>query len=242
MIVNIPDEALPFILLQRTGLQRLNFRFLRKLGVSYHPRLCGLESRWRGAAIRRDFAASILQDYDQIRAHLPERAGTILDIGCGVAGIDVALHRHHATQPPQFRLLDKSAVSERVYYDFHAAAAFYNSLEAASRVLTSNGVAEAAIQRFEANEQNTIPLGDGSVDLILSLISWGFHYPVATYLREAARVLALDGALILDVRRDSGGWKSCARPFPTSLRLPHSPSSSACVRGGEATAFNPPPP
>ena len=223
MTIEIPDEALPFILLQRTGLQRLNFRFLRKLGVSYHPRLCGWECRWRGAAIRRDFAASILQDYDQIRAHLPERAGTILDIGCGVAGIDVALHRHYAVQPPQFRLLDKSAVSERVFYDFHAAAAFYNSLEAASRVLTSNGVAEAAIQRFEANEQNTIPLGDGSVDLVISLISWGFHYPVATYLREAARVLAPGGAMILDVRRDSGGLEELRASFPSLATISEQP-------------------
>ena len=54
MMIKIPNEALPFILLQRTGLQRLNFRFLRKLGVSYHPRLCGWECQWRGAAIRRE--------------------------------------------------------------------------------------------------------------------------------------------------------------------------------------------
>lgn len=223
MTIEVPNEALPFILLQRTGLQRLNFRFLRKLGVSYHPRLCGWECRWREAAIRRDFITSIHRDYEQIRAHLPERVGTVLDIGCGVAGIDVALHRHYIARPPQFRLLDKSAVSERVYYDFHAAAAFYNSLEAARRMLTSNGVSAEAIQSFEANEQNTIPLADGNADLILSLISWGFHYPVATYLREAARVLAPGGTIIMDVRRDSGGLEELRAVFPSLITISEQP-------------------
>lgn len=223
MIIEIPDEALPFVLLQRTGLQRLNFRFLKKFGVAYHPRLCAWECRWRGAAIRRGFAASIRADYEQIRAHLPARAGTILDIGCGVAGIDVALHQHYAAQPPQFRLLDKSAVSERVFYDFHAAGAFYNSLATAARVLTSNGVAPAAIQQFEARAENLIPLREGSVDLILSLISWGFHYPVATYLQEAARALAPGGTLILDVRRDSGGLEELRSVFPGLTTISEQP-------------------
>ncbi len=203
--LSIPDEALPFILLQRTGLQRLNFRFLRKLGVAYHPRICTWECRWRRAAIAADFAASINGDYQQIRGFLPAAAGTILDIGCGVAGIDAALNRHYVAQPPQFRLLDKSAVSSEIYYDFHSEAAFYNSLGAAQAVLKHNGVAAAAVKCFEATEDNRIPLADGSVNLVISLISWGFHYPVTVYLQEVMRVLAPGGSLIMDVRRDSSG-------------------------------------
>lgn len=223
MTIEVPDDALPFILLQRTSLQRLNLRFLRKLGVTYYPRICNWECRIRGAAIRRDFAQSIVEDYEQIRTHLPERVTTILDIGCGVAGIDVALQRHYAAQSPLFRLLDKTAVSSKIFYDFHDAGAFYNSLAAAARILTSNGTAAASVQQYEANEKSTIPLGDASVDLILSLISWGFHYPVATYLQEAARVLAPGGILIMDVRRDSGGLEELRAVFPNLTTIAEQP-------------------
>ena len=38
---------------------------------------------------------------------------------------------------------------------------------------------------------------DGSVDLIYSHMSWGFHYPLETYLDAAAEILKPSGRLIL---------------------------------------------
>jgi SAM-dependent methyltransferase len=208
-----PDEAVKFILLQRTGLQKLNFKLLRKLGVDYYPRLCEWESRWRREAIIRGFAESIQHDYDEIRPHLPTQVESILDIGCGVAGIDVALNQHYSVKPPHFHLLDKSTVSEKVYYDFHAAGAYYNSLAAAKSLLLSNGVASTAVTCLEATPESSIAI-TRPIDLIISLISWGFHYPVSTYLSEVARVLAPAGSLIMDVRSGSDGMEELQKQLP----------------------------
>ena len=40
-------------------------------------------------------------------------------------------------------------------------------------------------------------------DLIISLISWGFHYSIDTYLDETAASLAKGGVMLLDIRKDS---------------------------------------
>ena len=49
--------------------------------------------------------------------------------------------------------------------------------------------------------------------LMVSLISWGFHYPIATYLNLVVERLNEGGRLILDVRRESGGREARASPF-----------------------------
>jgi SAM-dependent methyltransferase len=200
----VPDEAVKFILLQRTGLQKFNFRIFRKLGVPYYPHFCLWESKLRRDSVVPDFTQSIMLDYEEIRAHLPAQASQILDIGCGVAGIDVALNQHYTSQPPRFYLLDRSTVSSKVFYDFHAEAAYYNSLDAARAMLVNNGVAPPNVVCLEATEKNEIA-GPVGIDLVISLISWGFHYPVSVYLPEVARVLSPHGSIILDVRKDSPG-------------------------------------
>lgn len=48
---------------------------------------------------------------------------------------------------------------------------------------------------------------------MLSLISWGFHYPVSTYLDRVRELLSDDGVLILDLRRDTGGLEDLRRAF-----------------------------
>lgn len=209
----IPDPALKFILLQRTQLQRLNLRLFRKLGISYFPGLCGLETRLRRAAITSAFLTSVQEDLAEIDSHLPGRANRILDIGCGVGGIDVLLNDHYQAQSPQFFLLDKSQLDPTVFYDFHKQTAFYNSLDLARQMLKLNGVAEPAIHCLEATPDNRIQM-EGGIDLAISLISWGFHYPVSTYVNEVARVLTPGGGVILDVRKGTTGLKELRDCFP----------------------------
>jgi SAM-dependent methyltransferase len=220
--LTIPNPALKFILLQRTQLQRLNLRLFRKLGISYFPRLCGLETRLRRASITSAFLASIQEDFADIQPHLPGRVNCILDIGCGVGGIDVLLNDHYQAQSPQFFLLDKSQLDPTVFYDFHSQTAFYNSLDMARELLKANGFVEPAIHCLEATPDNRIQI-EGGIDLALSLISWGFHYPVSTYVNEVARVLVPGGCVILDVRKGTTGLKELRDCFPEVKLLVEKP-------------------
>lgn len=47
------------------------------------------------------------------------------------------------------------------------------------------------------------------LDLVISLVSWGFHFPVSTYLDQVHDLLREGGRLILDLRKrkDQDTWK-----------------------------------
>ena len=99
-----------------------------------------------------------------------------------------------------------------ITYGFKARADFYNSLELTRHMLVRNGLPEASLTTIEARDDNGIDLPE-RVDLVVSLISWGFHYPVATYLERSHELLKPGGKLILDVRKDVGGLEEIDAVF-----------------------------
>lgn len=213
----IPDIACKFILLQRTDFIRFTkkrpYRFLvNRVPLITYERVVALEARVRRPEIKRQYRDCMNEEYGSIKDHLPERCATVLDIGCGLAGIDVLLDRHYAKQAPSFFLLDRTHVEEDVFYMFEDKGAFYNSLELTEQVLAANGVDDARVHLLDATDGNDIPIA-GQVDLALSLLSWGFHYPVATYLNTVYELLNDGGCVIIDVRKGTDGLDLLANKF-----------------------------
>jgi SAM-dependent methyltransferase len=215
--IDVPEDALRYLLLQRTdylALPRrpLLFRALRHL--SRRPPLdaaIALESQWRGGSLRRAFNRDMEREYREILPHLPPRAVAILDIGCGVGGIDVLLHRHYGT--PRLYLADRTHTSERIFYGYEQKGAFYNSFEVTRRLLLENGVPEPALRFREVGEECRLDVPE-AVDLVLSLISWGFHYPVTVYADQVRALLRPGGRVILDVRKGTDGRAQLEARFP----------------------------
>jgi SAM-dependent methyltransferase len=156
-----------------------------------------------GDKVKRLYMEDIRGDYDSIKDHLPAEAKTVLDIGCGVAGIDVFISKHYDGRVDIF-LIDRTTLERKVYYGFREKGAFYNSLALSKKFLEVNGVYPEKIHLQEANKDNSIHF-DARFDIVLSLISWGFHYPVSTYLDEVFEKMNTGGILIIDVRKNTGG-------------------------------------
>ncbi len=75
-----------------------------------------------------------------------------------------------------------------------------------------NGVGPDRIETIEANDSGEVPI-NRPLDLVISLISWGFHYPVDTYLAQIRSLLSKNGVLILDVRKNTDGMKKIKEQF-----------------------------
>ena len=154
----------------------------------------------RSAIRRLDLAYSQLIDYDLalMRPHLPKEASHILDIGSGLAAIDVRLHQIYPDA--HFYLLD--ATDLNVEFGVETDQAFYNSQAVALRLLRTNGVLLDRVHLLEATPDYEI--GIDGVDLALSLFSWGWHYPLGAYAKAMAGAVVLGGTLVVDVRNRAG--------------------------------------
>ncbi len=207
----IPNPAVRYILFQRTDYlagakSRLRARSERYLPRSIYNGQILLEAALRRNAVKKLYRQDMFREYEIIKPFLPDRCEHVLDIGCGVAGIDAVLNFHYANANMRFSLLDKTAVSRKVFYGFETTGAFYNSLDVARELLLHNGITSDQVQLVEAGKTASIT-NSPSVDLAVSLISWGYHYPVTTYLELVKETLSPHGILILDVRRDTDGTK-----------------------------------
>jgi SAM-dependent methyltransferase len=214
---DLPYDAVPYILLQRMDTQKFrNLRYTLPFGrtlynLTYNQFLYRLEARLREDEIKRQYLDEMQTEYESIKDHLPDSASSILDIGCGIAGINLYLSRHYKEDDPTFYLFDKTKVSDSVYYQFKDEAAFYNSLNVAVETLKSNNIREDNIQALDADEFDLTTLDD--IDLCISLISWAFHYPLDTYLEQVLDCLAPDGSLLLDIRKETGQFDEAAERF-----------------------------
>ncbi len=136
----VPDRALPFAILQRTRLQRLS-GITDLFRQPYFAWLARLEARVWAEDIRRNYVALMRREYAILASALPPHAIHILDVGCGIAGIDALLHQHYRRDPAlRFSLLDRTQIDPRLRYGFAGHGDFYNSLEVARELLIANGV------------------------------------------------------------------------------------------------------
>jgi SAM-dependent methyltransferase len=211
------------LLLQRTGYQPRWVPVVKKLGfagwydskVAAHCRPRQLESLgvlYRGEAE---------QEADSVIPHLPEGTTRLMDLGCGLAAADLAIGLR--LPDLSFSLVDQDRFEDRPHYGFEAEASAYNSLAETMVFLTQNGL---AVERVETTDMLSQSFPSGTtMDAVISLISWGFHYPVETYVNEVFDVLRPNGVVILDVRRGTNGLDVLSRRFGADavmeIRSPH---------------------
>jgi SAM-dependent methyltransferase len=215
----VPDDAVKYILLQRTDYLRfpitpLYRHVLRRLpfNLPVYNVVATLEAQLRRTAIKTLYVADMQAEFATIAEYLPDTCSRVLDIGCGVAGIDVLIDRHFADCSADLHLLDKSHVERSVFYMFHERAAFHNSLEIARLLLASNGIQRDRIHLHEASGDNDIDVPE-EFDLVISLLAWGFHFPVETYINRVAETLNDQGVVILDVRKGTNGMRVLQEHF-----------------------------
>lgn len=118
---------------------------------------------------------------------------TILDIGSGIAVIDLLLAQYLPNS--KFYLLDKEGFNFRrgVYYDpdypeYHNWAPVHDAVNATG---------------FDPSRFTTLSPTDSwpeQVDVVTSYISYCWHYPKETYWDKIMQSLKIGGKLILDVR------------------------------------------
>jgi SAM-dependent methyltransferase len=163
------------------------------------------------------FGFKIWIEYALLRPYLPKRCSSVLDIGCGVGAIDILLYRRYKSKPHLY-LLDKTEIHSSLKYGFQQEGEFYNSMTITENLLIQNGVKKEHIHCLEATKDNCINT-PGDIDLVVSTLAWGFHFPVDTYLDTVYSKLRNGGRLIIDIRRGTNGQKLLKKKFGNCKRI-----------------------
>lgn len=174
----IPDDALPYLQIQRGAIANLQSD----------------RNAWTEAYLK-----SLEFDFAVIKPSLPASADRILDIGSGMAGIDILLAKHF--RQPEVWLLDGD--DDHPVMVRHAQT--FNDMGVARRFLTVNGVFSIVTM------SPALELAPAPCDLIISLQSWCFHYNPETYLDYVRASTRPGTVLILDVRSDYRTWRNALR-------------------------------
>jgi SAM-dependent methyltransferase len=126
------------------------------------------------------------------------RVNSMLDIGCGLALVDVLLAR--AVAPRRVYLLDSEGTGtlDRGYKVEMKA---WNSTAIAASMFHANVDVGVELVLLEPGPFEV----DEPVDLIVSTRSWGHHYPVSMYLESVSRSMVAGGVLAVDLRAGRGG-------------------------------------
>jgi SAM-dependent methyltransferase len=186
MITFFNPKYLEFLLLQRT---RLKTEYNITENSNIEDVLIALNSM-----TEKDFKLC-LPFLDET---LPKNS-KILDIGCGLGMFDVFLSKKYENST--IYLQDKSDtidMANRKYNGFNQKYYYYNNLELLTEFISSNSIKNYKIvdgeELFNVNE---------NFDLIMSLLSCGWHYSLTTYLDYIKNHLTDTGKLIIDVRNDT---------------------------------------
>ena len=152
-----------------------------------------VESSVRRTSILGGAWSLAAQEFQEIEKFLPEHGAHLCDIGCGHGFIDLVAAKKLNCR---VSLIDIEDSDER-HHNFSENGAGYASLEKAKCFLTSNGIPANSIQICNPKFQE---LPRGPFDLIISLLSAGFHYPVEQYLEYVHETLKPNGVFVFDLR------------------------------------------
>ncbi|WP_425052266.1 class I SAM-dependent methyltransferase [Psychromarinibacter sp. S121] len=148
-----------------------------------------------GADYVNSAAEIISEEFEEVRGLL-ERVHhkRIADIGCGYGLFGLFAAR---ALNCDLLLIDIEKTKER-HFGFAEQGAGYADLSAAVDFLSANGVARDRIATWNPLKED---LPDGPrVDIAVSFLSCGFHYPVDMYLPFFEHAVTPRGAIVLDLR------------------------------------------
>lgn len=142
------------------------------------------------------YAERVQREFSDMKFWMPQRCHSLLNIGSGFAGIDALLVRHFHYQ--NVHLVDGDGSRSRSV-GFHANLLPWNDVRIGAQFLMENANCLVTMSIVPPCPE------PWKADLIISLKSWGHHYPVREYLQLAQKSLNDGGVIIMDIRKGTNG-------------------------------------
>jgi hypothetical protein len=158
---------------------------------------------WAQTLIDRAWMAYITMEKALNHAVERNEVKTLLDIGADAGMIDILLGA--TSQFPQLTdiyLLDGDGTSTRLTEKYSAEQVAWNNVHMGVELVKANVSSTIAVHAVKPDPSLILPQ---AMDVIISLKSWGHHYPVEVYLEFVKHNLAATGVVLLDIRENTNG-------------------------------------
>ncbi len=136
-----------------------------------------------------------LKEFQTFENFLPQNVRSILDIGCGLGIINIFFNQKYKNDL-KFFMLDKDKIDSSIKYGFSENYESYNDLNETENLLFANGINKDQLHVQNVDKKININL---KIDLIISLKSMCYHYPLENYLALLKKICTKDTEFILDV-------------------------------------------
>ena len=136
-----------------------------------------------------------LKELNTFKNFLPNSVNTIMDIGCGLGIINIYLNKFFEKKPIFF-LLDKNRIDRKIKYGFSLNYESYNDLNETKNILLENEINSDCVHLFDVERQFQI---NKKIDLVISLISMGYHYPINSYIELFRNCCTKNTVFIYDI-------------------------------------------
>lgn len=159
----------------------------------------------------------IYRDYVEMIPHLPKECSCVVDVGGGMAGIDVLVAKHFRSVQglmPHVVVLDGE--SDKPIVRRHSQT--FSSRHVTNQFVHANGLTNLwHVSPQLATSGPDVAIGTMKADLVLSLAAWCFHIAPEVYLDFIRRFVSSEAILIIDIRKERPDWlKTMERVFGTS--------------------------
>jgi len=144
-----------------------------------------------------DLASNAIEkEFNNIIKYIPKNIKNVMDIGCGLGLINIFINEHFK-KIQKFHLLDKNKIDSKIKYGFSKDYESYNQLLLTKKILINNGIHKKKINLIDVNKKFSFE--EESVDLVISLVSMGYHYPISEYINLLRKISTNDTIFIFDL-------------------------------------------
>lgn len=220
------------ILIQRTNIQKTNSEFINRFNALTKNRfnIIFLVIRsFNHKKIFLSYESDVIPESNLldtlILKEFPNKDLNILDIGCGISGYHTKYARH-IEQRVNLYLMDNSEFNlKALSYGHGNPNRYYNSLFLAKRFLLNIKNNKIVINTIEIKKEFPEKLPN-HLDLIVSFISWGFHYSIQEYWGVIMQRMRLKTSIIVvDIRKNSESYNFLNQQSNVSLEITSSTHS-----------------
>jgi len=136
-----------------------------------------------------------LSDHEyEIFKNYIDKPKRILELGCGLGRMSIYLSKQ-LDYNAEFILADYDNISEKIKYGWNPGKSLYNKLDLTTKFCLMNNLVN--FETFDLSKHDISKLKD--IDLVISVMSVGFHYPIEQYMKKLLKIC--NGDMIFGIRK-----------------------------------------